>query len=177
MITKQFKALVALLLQANSDNQNGIFQCKDTLGNTIYLTSYWSTSHYPGNNYQNVRFSNGLVGIVVGSGSTPSSENDYSLESMIKSGLSATTPTLESSIDNNGNVVLSATFSLTNTSDSPITVSEIGYVCKHPGAIAYNQANTGDKSILLDRTVLESPVVIGAGNSATIRYDRKTVIT
>ena len=117
-------------------------------------------------NFKNVAFylSNSNNGIVVGSGRTPATIDDYKLESMITSGLSAS---IAKSIDSDNDTIIALTF--TNTSSADITIGEIGYV----GTVYIDNNFGGSKYVLLERTVLDSPVTIPAGGIGKIEYSIK----
>ena len=81
--------------------------------------------------------------------------------------------------DTNNNHVLLFYVTITNTGESDLVIKEIGYACKTTVVVPHSQSSIsvdtlGTKNILIDRTVLETPVTITAGNSATIGYSLKT---
>lgn len=94
-----------------------------------------SNTYYP--NYR---------GIVFGSGTTPPQKTDYKIENHIANGLT---------YSNNGtsetNNVVNWVQTVQNTSSEPITISEVGL---------FSAVNTGEISVLLTRTVLDTPVVL-----------------
>lgn len=99
-------------------------------------------------------------GIVLGSGARATSENDYKLESIITSGFSSVLKTAVGK-DEDGNLYREHTISLTATGNSGLTVSELGSI---------RGSDRSDGTFLFDRTVLDSPVVLKYGESATIKY-------
>lgn len=108
----------------------------------------------------------GDYGVYFGSGSTPATREDYKLESPIESGLSITNPGslvwLETDGDNRSAV---ADFVLRNTSGAEIVVREVGFVS------ALIRQNDGDfYPCLFERTVLDNPVTIPAGEARLIEY-------
>ena len=108
----------------------------------------------------NVTF-NSYGGILIGSGATPPTLDDYRLEAQITSGMTASN---SRGFDENGNPYTIIT--LTNASDKAITVREIGVV----GSGYYNAGSSGSKNVLLDRTILESPITIEPGGVGQITY-------
>ena len=106
--------------------------------------------------------SNVGIGISLGSGSTPAAETDYALESIITSGISTSIITAMQQ-DSNGNPQTIDTITVTNTGSSDITIGEIGMTVtpKNSGTLIY---------VLVDRTVLDSPITIPANESAVITY-------
>lgn len=107
---------------------------------------------------------NGRGYIVLGSGTTEPTPEDYRLESQITTNLSCDSV----SVSRNTTVkTYTATFSNSGTSD--ITVTEIGYVSRF--AWAYNTGDYIYDDFLMDRTVLETPITIPAGESRTVTYE------
>ena len=126
--------------------------------------------------FENINQTAALSGIYIGSGNTPATADDYTLESQITSGLSVSSPTKLSGYDaENNECTLSFVITLSNTSGSDITVNEIGTVarCYYGSALGGDVSGTSSsyrRGVLLDRTVLDSPVVIEAGGSAVLHY-------
>ena len=101
-------------------------------------------------------------GVVVGSGKTPASKTDYKLENLISSGLTSAGTTSTSQITVDGIETVKAII-LRNTSSADITISEIGMLgcCYSSGTF---------QAVLVDRTVLDNPITIPAGESKAISY-------
>lgn len=103
-------------------------------------------------------------GVLFGNGTTPPRVTDYTMESVIPSvGVSITKPSGVSINDTDEFWEVSATYGIyTKTTD--VTISEIGLFvnCGVNGS-------TSDK-VLIDRTVLETPIVIPAGQSKQVTY-------
>ena len=112
-------------------------------------------------------------GLKVGSGTTAPTEDDYKLESF-----------LADKVDNvlvfytSGNVVITRgyandtpyiTFSITvtNTSANAVTISEIGMFGWAAVSIAGVASST---TVMLDRTLLDTPVTIPAGDTGLVTY-------
>lgn len=98
--------------------------------------------------------------LVVGSGSTPASVDDYRLESMITTSVSASG--FSKSIDNDGNFVVVAT--VKNGGSSSITINEVGIP-----STCYN-GSSNSVVCLVERTVLDEPITLGAGESCFLTY-------
>lgn len=113
----------------------------------LFLTSDSSSSSY--------------AWIVVGSGTTPATVDDYKMQSQITSGLSATQ---EISVDEDNNPICKLT--LTNASSEDITIGEVGIIgpCVRTNSTSYKQL------VLLERTVLDNPITIPAGGFGVIDY-------
>lgn len=172
MITRNFKMFLAAILQIKSSAATpGYLPVVNVSNVTKYLGFYTST-------IANTVLVNSLTnaGIWIGTGSDSPTENDYNLKSRITSGLTASTPTTTQGVDSDGNPYLTYLFTLTNTTSSDITVSEIGYVQNGGASSAIGESTSLDR-FLLDRTVLDSPVTVPAGGSAAIEYTLKTVLS
>lgn len=108
-----------------------------------------------------VVFNSTSAGIVLGRDSTPPTLNDCCLKSLITGGLSIKTVT---KADENGD--LKYTMTMTNTSQNPITIGEVGIMSK-----VYTGANTSTSNIvLMERTVLEEPITIPANGVGVVTY-------
>lgn len=108
-------------------------------------------------------------GIFFGSGSTPVTYDDYNLETPITSGLSVVsqngTLTQPTSYDNATHHISSKrSFTVNNSSASPITVSEFG-IFVNAGA------STGDYAMIY-REVLATPITLNPSESAIITFER-----
>lgn len=107
----------------------------------------------------------GLGCIILGNGTNHGeSPEDFRLESQITTNLSCDSV----SVSRNTTVkTYTATFSNSGTSD--ITVTEVGYVSRI--IYTYNNFNDVYDNFLMDRTVLETPITIPAGESRTVTYE------
>lgn len=91
-------------------------------------------------------------GVWLGSGSTPATVDDYKLELAITEGASVSIARI---YENPVKLVIL----VTNTSDAPMTIAEVGWSSLLGGGYA-----------LADRTVLDTPVTIPAGGIGKIEY-------
>ena len=119
---------------------------------------------------------NATFGFAFGTGTTAPTEDDYTIESIISSGLSLTgTPQKQYNLDSETGVyTVYYDLTLANTSESDITINEVcNFSCVYP------TTNKGDSpttnvynyfSVLMSRTVLDTPLIIPAGESGVIRY-------
>lgn len=102
-------------------------------------------------------------GVFFGSGATPATQYDYKLETPITSGLSIVNPSQYSFNDNgNGQWTFSASYVVTNTTTAEITIREIGIVT------AVNTDSSTYYPVLMERTVLDEPITIPAGDAKLI---------
>lgn len=104
-------------------------------------------------------------GVCVGSGNTPAAKTDYKLENIISSGLTQLSSAFAANALDNGRESVYVLV-LKNTTDADITISEVGLI-----GLGYTYpSNSSAEGFLVDRTVLDVPVTIPAGESKTISY-------
>lgn len=110
----------------------------------------------------------GIAGVSFGTGTTPATVSDYALESILGSTqISAAAPSNVSFSRGDTYDEYSVTFGITNITTEAITISEVGLTARPAylgGSPGYNYC------ALVDRTVLETPVTIPAGQSKQITY-------
>lgn len=105
-------------------------------------------------------------GVKFGDGDTPVTFNDYKLSGNLIRTISVT-KIQQHSADVAGEKVFQMVYTLTNTSDTDVTIKEIGIVCS-----AYYASNYSH-TILIERTVLDSPVTISPASVGQITYTIK----
>lgn len=154
MLTKNFYALMRVAIGKTGSTVTN-------LGNEALTTNYngnnWygilcNMNSYSTNGYQYVRF---------GNGTTPATVNDYKLESEIDSGIKVANPSTVTTEQTDSYILWTATFGVSASVET--TVSEIGL-------ISYVYLSSGSTSALVDRTVLDEPITIPAGQSKQITY-------
>ena len=173
MVTRNFLNLLAMALQAG--DQTGKLPVADTTGLVRHLTGGVGST-FPGVVTKAVTTNADAAGISVGTGNTAATENDYQLESTITSGISMVLSETVYGADSPGYPYVQYKVTVTNTGSDPITVKEIGYkqslnVAKYPGMTI----GAGNAVCLLDRTVLDTPVTIAAGDAGIITYKLRTI--
>lgn len=111
--------------------------------------------------------------LLLGTGTTPVTANDYVMESMITSGLTAGTNIMYASqsiaidVENNKcTKSISMPFSVKNTSSNPITVTEAGLVSYY----SPQSNSSGVAGVLVHREVFE-PITIPAGGIKIFQFD------
>lgn len=92
-------------------------------------------------------------GISVGSGTGAAKATDYWLEKQITSGITASIIPNENTIDSSGNCFGEVTLNI--VAQSNIVIGELGWSAGW---------------FLLDRTVLDTPISLSAGQTASIKY-------
>ena len=99
-------------------------------------------------------------GVIFGTGTTPPSIDDYTISGDIITGLNSSA-VFDTSFDDAGRTV-TTTYTLTNTNDEAVTIGEIASVMGAGSSSSY--------AILLERTVLESPITIEPGGVGQVTY-------
>ena len=172
MRTKNFKTMMAMIFERCSVNK-GLLPMVGRDGVTYYAGP--ST----GAGYQNpgwaFQLNAGNQGFCVGTGATAESENDYELENMITAGLSASVVT-NPHLDEDDYPSVDFDLTITNVSSETITIAEIGMKQSLSSTTALGGTSFSNRVFLIDRTVLEQPVPIPAGEYAIIRYTFTTSI-
>lgn len=169
MITQNMRNLMAIALQS-SGTVYGMLPVTDVSGAVRYLSPLFA---FPGSHAEAFTLDANSAGISIGTGTTAATVTDYNLEATITSGI---TVTLESNIVrmDGDSPYHEYTFAITNTSESALTISEVGY--KQALRSCSTQGGTSDSAgvFLLDRTVLSSPLTIQAGDAGILVYALKT---
>ena len=96
-----------------------------------------------------------------GSGTTPATVNDYKLESEITTGISVTSQDSPTTEHTDKYTLWTATFGVKASVET--TISEIGL-------FSHVYTSSGSFITLVDRTVLDTPITIPAGQSKQITY-------
>lgn len=101
-------------------------------------------------------------GVNIGSGTTPPTAMDYTLETPIISGFGVVQPSSGAISREDDCTQWSATYAITNIGTENMTISEIGL-------FGQSTANNVVR-VLYDRTVLEAPIVIEPGHCKMVTY-------
>lgn len=120
--------------------------------------------------------SNNSSGIWLGNGTTQPTADDYTIESRITSGISLNGTTFKNSYDENDNLQKEILLNLHNSSNASITISEIALMEPLYYVTSVNGVPSLTNVYCLDRTLLDVPVVIPAGDDALIKYILKTIM-
>lgn len=151
------------------DTRNTDIGIKNLSGNTINVTTGWSTS-FPGvlpTMVQNWS-PKARLSIKVGSGTTEPDASDYSLENDITNSISNFNYSTITSADG-GKLSTVITITGSNSTGSPITITEIGVIK------AVEKANSGTTPdtdyTLIIRHLLETPKVIANGEGFSLTFE------
>ena len=163
MLTKNFYNSVMTQL-TKKNITNGYVLSDGTIGIAAPSTATKQMWDYMCNLLPNNDLSNvAQAGVRIGKGVTPATADDYTLESFITSGVSINNPSAVSVTMEEGYVAAYCTYTVTNTGTTAIAISEIGL-------FSQITASSVAKLVLMDRTVLESPITINPGQSKPITY-------
>lgn len=121
----------------------------DTSSNNNICTSYTGQYQY--------------VNIVAGSGNRPASEDDYMLETPLS--LTYSGKTIVPIYDEN-HLPIGVNFVKTwiNNTGADVTIREIGAL------LNFGTSNSASTTILIERTVLETPVVVASGDTVSLSF-------
>ena len=160
MLTKNFYAYI-----------KSVFSGSDTVA-TFTMTNGTTSTVAVNANYPPFKVMNGwsksatITGVSFGTGTTPATVSDYFLESIL--GDTQIRVSVPSSISFNKLDTYeeyTVTFGVTNKTADAIAISEIGLT-----AMPYSPYGGNNQYALVDRTVLDTPVTIPAGQSKQITY-------
>ena len=167
MVTKNYYKLLGAFV-TNTDNK---ISAKNYSGNNVLIypdnrfvafgidgDSAWSASM----GYTRTSLS-GSGGVLLGDGDTPPTPDDYKLAGNIISGFTYTK--VLKKIYNDPSVSAKVRYTITNAKDTEITIKEIGLISG-----SSRTPNDTSSKILLDRTVLDTPVTIPAGGIGQVEY-------
>ena len=106
------------------------------------------------------------TGVSFGTGTTPATASDYVLESILGDNkINVSTPSSISFSRYDTYEEYTVTFGVTNKTADAITISEMGLT-----AMPYSPNSGSNYFVLVDRTVLDTPITIPAGQSKQITY-------
>lgn len=163
MLTKNFyKAFTAYLWGIRDDTTNMLVNHR---GQTVTTNGYMYNMWYlntPNANPSYIKVKKGVAddGVVFGDGNTPASIDDYQMSGEHFTTYSAL-HSRNYNIDETG-VTATIVFTITNTGTETFTIREIGQF--------YQQGSSTDLCVLVERTVLDSPVTIEPNGIGQVTY-------
>lgn len=170
MITRNLRNLTALMLQSSS-TVFGSLLVRGVNGRSYYAHGVFS---FPASRTEAFTLNAEAAGVSFGTGSTPATENDINLENTITSGIIVTLTSRIVSCDAPGSPYVQYSFMVSNSLDAPLTIREVGYKQSVKCATTPGRTNSVDAVCLLDRTVLDAPLTIAAGDAGVLVYKLKT---
>lgn len=174
MITRHYKRIVKDILQRGGAKYDAY--AVTASDGRPYYTAQEQPNYSPDQTAMSM--STDQPGVIIGSGTAAESETSYWLAQQITSGFSGSVLPTHEMVDGTHTLCLYVT--ITNTGSSSIIISEIGYalitpLMRRPSDSQYiGSPYPIEKNVLIDRTVLASPITIAAGNSVRLKYALKT---
>lgn len=161
MLTKNYYNVFAVLSTGITMSNGGVLPSGSK--QTIYHhnSTLTALNFYAGTS--NVLTAVTGIGIVFGDGTTEPTIDDHKLSGNIITNISKIGDSYSYKVTSDG-YVCTKTVIIKNTGTESITVGEVGWIS------LVNSGNSTAFYALLDRTLLDSPVVIPAGKSAQIDY-------
>ena len=166
MITKNFKSLLATVLESANVNY-GMMPVLNVEGVPYFTNPQFS---FPGSRTTTPTLTATAAGISVGTGDTPATENDVQLESHLSSGINLTLTATNVGAGSPCDAYVEYYVTVTNTGSSPVTIKEICYKQTLKAADRPTKSATADVVCMLDRTVLDEPMTVQAGDAGVIFY-------
>ena len=154
------------------ENNYGVYPWrKISSSDTVYFSSY-ARSHSLSSLITSIG-DTGTYGIALGSGTTPVTDEDYTMESLITSGISASFASQAKAYDAiEGKSYAYVNITVTNTGASDVTISEIGlFITSRCSTTRGDSVSTGaEVTVMVDHTLLNTSVTIPANEAAVIQY-------
>lgn len=131
---------------------------------TLYTgtDSYYALRYTLGHCVPLVSNGSSTIGVVFGDGNTPPTGADTTLAGSLIENLTITAAARNENID--GGLIGNCVYTITNNNDNAVTIREIGVV----GGVYRGKTSVG--VVLIERTVLDTPVTIEAGGVGQITY-------
>ena len=172
MITRNFKNIIASLLQSYG-SAYGMLSVVNVGGTKYYFSPQFGK--FP--NTRAATFVNvaANAGISFGTGATPATEDDYQLQNTITGGVNVVLTGTKAGCNPPANPFIEYTFTITNTSSSTLTITEVGYKQVVNAATTPGRNASAEITVLLDRTVLDTALAIEAGDAGVLVYRLETI--
>ena len=163
MVTKNFYKMLAAMMANLQD-----FTATSFDGSTVTMNEYnWETKFEWNTLLSKLQTSaNSNNGVVLGDGDTPPTFEDYTLAGNPISNFVFTASISRLNIDNSG-AMIRALYTITNNNSVEITIKEL---CLIVNATQFSSSYDAKNKIVLDRTVLDTPVTIPAGGIGQVEY-------
>ena len=173
MITKWWKNMVKSFLQCAfiSTTYGYDLPVKATNGTTYYCIGSFPTMQW--NSPLTLNAQN--AGVSFGTSDTPATDEDYILGNTITSGIAGTFTCTKAMDGTNPVVTLNCV--LSNSTASDIVVKEVGIKCTGYYAATVGGTSNSSRVVLIDRTVLDTPLTVPARGNAALYYTLKTDYT
>ena len=175
MVTNNFKAICAAVLQATGGNEfegKGYVGAIKTLSGGSECLAPLGTTNYPYEVYAYYNPSN-FGGFILSTDSTPATAGDYEVQGTIDN-LECEAYCYASGVDESGNPYITYRIDIENWGESTYLRS-IGYA-QTVTAGEESSDSTHDSLVLLDRTVLPSVIYLPQNELVTVDYTLKTIL-
>ena len=165
MVTKNFYKMLAAMMTTLQD-----FTATSFDGSTVTMNEYnWETRFEWNTLLSKLQTSaNSSNGVVLGDGDTPPTFEDYTLAGNLISNFVFTASTSTLKTDDSG-ATIRALYTITNNNSKEITIKELCLIVNATQFSSGSGLNAKNK-IVLDRTVLDTPVTIPAGGIGQVEY-------
>ena len=163
MVTKNFYKMLAAMMTNLQD-----FTATSFAGSEVEMNEYnWETRFEWNTLLSKLQTSaNSSNGVVLGDGDTPPTFEDYTLAGNLISNFVFTASTSTLKTDDSG-ATIRALYTITNNNSEAITIKETGLIVN---PTQFSSSLGADRKILLERTVLDTPVTIPAGGIGQVEY-------
>ena len=140
---------------------------RKVLGIDLDQTDITNMSENFNDNYPNHSKVNGSCDIIIGSGTTPVTYEDYKIEQQIKLTVDGVAVGYDE-LDTSTYFIKT----LTNNTEESVTINEIGVII-----YCYSGLNNNDtiKNILISRDVLQEGIIVGPGETINIKLKNNNV--
>lgn len=157
MLTKNgYAAMAARMLSAGK-----LFSARLVSGTSYNL--YPSDGFKPANAMKSITTNVSFDGVVLGTGNTPATLDDYKLAGTMITTFTYTGSSKSKQTDKG--YECTGTYTITNTGTEAFTISEVGLQ-----TTLHTSSNGGAGQMLIERTVLENPLTIEASGIGVLTY-------
>lgn len=175
---RQAFTVMAVPISGNNTNNSVPMFPNDSIRNVSNQERWMSWVNGAIFSTYNPTLGNNAAGFVVGTGTTAPSLDDYKLESQITSGITMNFTNSRRYVNSSGKPTIENIYTITNNGSSDITISEVGLVSYNINCCTSSSAtSTGANNVLIDRTLLDTPVTIASRGSASINYTISSDVT
>lgn len=162
----------AIMYPKYSDYPACYIPAKDINGDDYYVSPYYYADSW---NILFLSLTNSSIScVLIGSGNTPATEDDYDLENQIIGNQYSASVTYSNVIDEvNKKYGRYVQYTITNSSGEDLVIKEIGRFISAPAVTTEGTVPDGASSkrmFMIDRIVLDNPITIPAGEAGIIRY-------
>lgn len=170
MVTRNFKNMLEMVLTASATQYAGC-QVIDVDGRSWFLNRKFTS--FPYSITASLTTTANAAGISIAAGDPISAREDDSMVNLINtitSGVTLTLVSTTSGTDSFGAPYVEYKITITNTGSEALTIREVGYKQKLHCMKYVGDSGDSEVVFLLDRTVLETPLVIQPGDAGVLHY-------